>query len=216
MTLPTNIEKVLQAQGILPLFYHDDVQQCLSRVRTLQKAGIRIIEFTNRGSAALSNFKALVDLQKKLDQDLFLGVGTIYTVAQAINFIEAGAQFVVSPIFSLDVALCCAERKIPYIPGCMTPTEVFTANNAGCALVKLFPAHVLGPAYLKSLVELFPGVLFMPTGGIQLDSLVLKSWNQAGAVAIGLGNPLFNGVTKEEELTNRVKSLLELTSTFTK
>ncbi|MEY4638563.1 MAG: hypothetical protein RLZZ446_1082 [Bacteroidota bacterium] len=216
MTTSTSIEKALRDQGILPLFYHDDVQLCLSRVCTLQKAGIRVIEFTNRGPEALTNFKALVDFQKKSDQVLCLGVGTIYTAAQANIYIEAGAQFIVSPIFSLDIALRCAEKNILYIPGCMTPTEVFTASTAGCALVKLFPAHVLGAAYLKSLVELFPAVNFMPTGGIQLDPLVLKSWNQAGAVAIGLGNPLFNGITVEEELTARVKSLLELTATFTK
>ena len=145
----TIIHQVKQ-QGVLPLFYHPDTQVCLDTVAALYAAGIRVIEFTNRGAEAFTNFKALHAARLKAMPDLLLAVGTIRTAEQATRFIEAEADFLISPVFDADVADEAYLAKKLWIPGCMTPTEIHVAENAGCKIVKLFPG-------MYSDLHLFPG-----------------------------------------------------------
>jgi len=201
------IEKTKE-QKLLPLFYHDDKNVCVEVTRALYAAGIRAIEFTNRGKNALDNFKALLQLRNESMKDLLLSVGTIRTASQAESFIEAGADFLISPVFDADVADAAYLNKVLWIPGCMTPTEIHVAESAGCKLVKLFPGNVLGPAFVSGIKELFPDMDFMPTGGVEVDKKNLEDWFKAGVCAVGMGSKLISKRILEEK---NYKQITELT-----
>ncbi|HEX5655268.1 MAG TPA: bifunctional 4-hydroxy-2-oxoglutarate aldolase/2-dehydro-3-deoxy-phosphogluconate aldolase [Chitinophagaceae bacterium] len=194
-----NIIYQVKQQGILPLFYHEDRAVCLDVTRALYDAGIRVIEFTNRGPGALDNFKALVQAKKDSMKELLLAVGTIRTADQANKFIEAGADFLISPVFDPDVADESYLAKMLWIPGCMTPTEIHVAQNAGCKLVKLFPGNVLGPSFVSGIRELFPGMDFMPTGGVEVSKENIGEWFKAGVCAVGLGSKLISKKILEDK-----------------
>lgn len=182
----------LRQQKLLPLFYNSDTNVCLEVTKALYAAGIRSIEFTNRGDAAMQNFTALVAERNKSMKDLVLAVGTIRTADQASKFIEAGADFLISPVFDADVCDAAYINKILWIPGCMTPTEIHVAENAGCKLVKLFPGNVLGPSFVSGIKELFPKMDFMPTGGVEVNKENLEAWFASGVCAVGMGSKLIS------------------------
>jgi 2-dehydro-3-deoxyphosphogluconate aldolase/(4S)-4-hydroxy-2-oxoglutarate aldolase len=209
-----SIVALLKKQGVLPLFYHDDPQVCLETTKALYAAGIRAIEFTNRGASALNNFKALVTLRAEKMKDLLLAVGTIRTANQANQFIEAGADFLISPVFDAEVCDAAYINKILWIPGCMTPTEIHNAENAGCRIVKLFPGNVLGPAFVSGIRELFPGMDFMPTGGVEVNKENIAAWFKAGVCAVGMGSKLISKSMLEDKqydkLTSLTKEVLEI------
>lgn len=188
------IIELIKEQGMIPLFYHADKTTCIELTRALYKAGVRIIEFTNRGAAALENLKAMVAERNATMPDLVLAVGTIRTANEARSFIAAGVDFLISPVFDAEVCDVAYMEKMLWIPGCMTPTEVHVAENAGCKLVKLFPGNVLGPGFVSAIKELFPKMLLMPTGGVEATKENIGSWFKAGVVAVGMGSKL---VSKE-------------------
>ena len=181
-------------QGILPLFYNESAEVTLETTRTLYRAGIRVIEYTNRGAAALENFKLLKKAQQDELHDLILGIGTIKTVQHAEDFIAAGADFIIAPIVNPDVARVAQQHNMLWCPGCMTPTEIHLAQQHNAALIKLFPANILGPGFVSAIKELFPGQLFMPTGGVELTQENISSWFKAGVCAVGMGSKL---ITKD-------------------
>jgi 2-dehydro-3-deoxyphosphogluconate aldolase/(4S)-4-hydroxy-2-oxoglutarate aldolase len=190
-----NSDKIIGAireQAMLPLFYHDDRDTCVAVATTLYEAGVRVLEFTNRGDQALENFKALVQLRDSQFRDLLLAVGTIRNAEQANRFINAGADFLISPVFDADVCDAAYLQKILWIPGCMTPTEIHRAENAGCRLVKLFPGNVLGPGFVSGIKELFPSLHFMPTGGVDITEESIGNWFKAGVCAVGMGSKLIS------------------------
>jgi len=182
------------AQGMLPLFFHEDAMVSLDATRALYKAGVRVLEYTNRGKTALENFKVLKQAQQDEMPDLYLGIGTIKTTYEAKDFIAAGADFIIAPIINPEVALIAHEHTLLWCPGCMTPTEIYHAQQNGADIIKLFPANILGPAFLSSIKELFPGQLFMPTGGVEMNIDSISAWFQAGVCAVGMGSKL---ITKE-------------------
>ncbi|MHA4812304.1 beta/alpha barrel domain-containing protein [Flavitalea flava] len=187
-------------QGLLPLFYWEDAAVSLGIIRTLYKAGIRALEYTNRGNAALDNFIAIKQVLTIEAPDLHLGIGTIKTVEEAGAFIQAGADFIVSPVVNREVAVMADNAGLLWIPGCMTPTEIFTAQQCQAALIKLFPANILGPEFVSSIRELFPGQLFIPTGGVELNRGNISSWFKSGVCAVGMGSKLISkDVLKNEQ-----------------
>ncbi len=187
----TTILNHIQNYPIIPVYYNDDANKCISIVQACYEGGIRTFEFTNRGKKALDNFKALVDYRDKHLPELYLGIGTIKTPEEAQEYIQLGADFIVSPVVNPAIAEFTLKKDILWIPGCMTPTEISIAENAGAPLIKLFPGSIIGPDFLKNIKPLFPSLLFMPTGGIGLEKESLDSWFSKGAVAIGLGSNLF-------------------------
>ncbi len=182
----------IKKQGILPLFYHPDKELCLTITKALYDAGVRVIEFTNRGEQAFDNFSALVHARNGSMPGLLLAIGTIRTAEQAARFIEAGADLLISPVFDADVADIAYLHKKLWIPGCMTPTEVHVAEQAGCRLIKLFPGNVLGPGFVSAIKELFPDVDLMPTGGVEVSEENIGEWLAAGVCAVGLGSKLIS------------------------
>lgn len=192
------------AQGMLPLFFYKDAGVSVEITRTLYKAGVRVFEYTNRGEAALENFKKLKEVQQNEMPDLHLGIGTIKSVHEADAFVNAGADFLVSPIVNPEVAKMAHERNMLWIPGCMTPTEIYTAQSNDAALIKLFPANILGPAFLTSIKELFRDQLFMPTGGVELEASNISTWFKAGVCAVGMGSKLISKQVLEEKLYDQL------------
>ncbi|MDB4923708.1 bifunctional 4-hydroxy-2-oxoglutarate aldolase/2-dehydro-3-deoxy-phosphogluconate aldolase [Mucilaginibacter sp.] len=191
-------------QGMLPLFFYEDAEVSLQITRTLYKAGIRVIEYTNRGKQALDNFKALKKAAHKEMPELLLGIGTIKNVSDAEAFIDVGADFIVSPIINPEVAKVAHKYKLLWIPGCMTPTEIYAAQRNGAELIKIFPANILGPAFISSIKDLFPGQLFMPTGGVELNSKNISSWFHAGVCAVGMGSKLISKDVMDKKLYDQL------------
>jgi 2-dehydro-3-deoxyphosphogluconate aldolase/(4S)-4-hydroxy-2-oxoglutarate aldolase len=181
-------------QGMLPLFFYENAEVSLQVVRTLYKAGVRVMEYTNRAKEAYENFVALKVAQESEMPDLYLGIGTIKTREDAIKYVNAGADFIVAPTVNADVAEVTNQHGGLWIPGCMTPTEIHLAQQNGAALIKIFPANVLGPGYITAVSDVFRGQLFMPTGGVELNQDNISGWFKAGVAAVGMGSKL---ITKE-------------------
>ncbi|RYZ35539.1 MAG: bifunctional 4-hydroxy-2-oxoglutarate aldolase/2-dehydro-3-deoxy-phosphogluconate aldolase, partial [Sphingobacteriales bacterium] len=143
------ILSTIREQGLVPLFYHDDVQKCSSITRALYQGGVRLLEFTNRGPAALANFRELRSLVSAELPGMYLGIGTIKNEHDAQQFIEAGADFIVCPIVHPGIAKVSLSNKILWIPGCLTATEIAQAEALGASLVKIFPGSLVGPSYIS-------------------------------------------------------------------
>ena len=182
----------IKKDAVLPLFYHDAASTCIDIAKTLYEAGIRCIEFTNRGAQALQNFKQLVKQRDAEMKDLLLATGTIKTADQAKQFIDAGADFLISPFF--DSAVCdeAYMQKIFWIPGCMTPSEIHVAEQAGCRMIKLFPGNTLGPGFVEAILPLFPDLDFVVTGGVDTTEENIRSWFKAGVAGVGMGSKLIS------------------------
>lgn len=190
---------------LLPLFYHDDITVCKEIVKALYTAGIRCIEFTNRGPKALENFKLLLAYRNTNYPDLVLAIGTIQHQKEAEAFIEAGADFLISPFFDQSIADVAYLHKKLWIPGCMTTTEIHMAENAGYDLIKLFPGNVLGSGFVSAIKPLFPSLSFMVTGGVDTSKDNLTAWFKAGVVGVGMGSKLVS----EEVLVSKNYTFIE-------
>lgn len=198
----------------MPLFYHDDLQVCISVTKALYEGGIRVIEFTNRGDKALENFKGIIKEKDAGMADLLVCAGTIKTPEHAAKFIDAGADVLISPVFDSSVCDVAYMQKILWIPGCTTPTEIHHAEKAGCNLIKLFPGDLLKPSYVEAIKPLFPDLHFMVTGGVDTSKENITAWFRAGVCAVGMGSKL---ITKEivsrqdyHLITSAVKDVLEI------
>lgn len=197
----------------MPLFFNADEGDSIIIAEALYNGGVKIIEYTNRGPEALSNFVALKKIIDKKYPDLLIGAGTIKDAQQAKLFIHAGADFLVSPAFDMDIYNVALANKTLWIPGCMTPTEILYAEKSGIELVKLFPGNLLGTSFVKAIKDIFPSMLFMPTGGVDTSIENLESWFGAGVTAVGLGSGLITEkIIKDRDfncLTSKVKEVLD-------
>lgn len=187
------VSSQIKQQAMLPLFYDDNVDTCIAITKALYEAGIRCIEFTNRGVNAFGNFIELLKLRDEL-KGLLMGIGTIKSSEDANKFIDAGADFLISPIFESGIADVAYLNKILWIPGCMTPTEINAAQMAGCTMIKLFPGNLLKPSYVEAIMPLFSGLDFLVTGGVDTTRESIESWFNAGVSGVGMGSKL---ITKE-------------------
>jgi 2-dehydro-3-deoxyphosphogluconate aldolase/(4S)-4-hydroxy-2-oxoglutarate aldolase len=213
----STIQKVSDAiaqQGILPLYFNADEQVTLDILKSIYKAGIRAVEYTNRGEAALHNFKKMVEVRNAEMPDLLLGIGTIKNVEQAESFLNAGADFFISPGFVPEVAKYLIDKGLFYSPGCMTPSEIIAAENAGVKFIKLFPGNMLGPEFLSGIKDIFPKLLFMPTGGVDTTRENIEGWYKAGVSAVGMGSKLISKQLMADKdyatIETETKKVLEL------
>jgi 2-dehydro-3-deoxyphosphogluconate aldolase/(4S)-4-hydroxy-2-oxoglutarate aldolase len=184
--------KLIPEQGILPLYFYKDTEVTLEVLRALFRAGIRTVEYTNRGEAALNNFKAMRTLCDGELKGMYLGVGTIKNGEQAQAFIDAGADYIISPGLVPTAAAVADKNDMLWLPGCMTPTEIIAAENLGAKFIKLFPGNMLGPEFMSTIKELFPNLIFMPTGGVDTTKENIGAWFKAGVVAVGMGSKLIS------------------------
>ncbi len=179
--------------GVVPLLTHGDPEDARQVLEAAYRGGMRVFEFTNRRSNSFEVFQHLLSVSKKYP-DLMLGIGTILDSPTTKKFIDAGAHFIISPIIKLEMATVCHEHDVPWIPGCATLTEIVAAKDNGADIIKLFPASVLGPGFVSSIMPVVPGLQLMITGGVEPNEKNLTSWFKAGAACVGMGSQLF---TKE-------------------
>ncbi|HWZ13900.1 MAG TPA: hypothetical protein VNW95_01590 [Mucilaginibacter sp.] len=196
-------ESILK-QRMLPLYFHEDTEVSVEVARSLYKAGVRVFEYTNRGDAAFKNFAALKELQQKEMPGLHLGIGTVKTAEEASAFIDAGADFIVSPVMNPEIGRMAHDRDMLWIPGCMTPTEIHAAQQNDAAIIKLFPANILGAEFMSSIKDLFRGQLFIPTGGVELEAENIGTWFKAGVCAVGMGSKLITKQILDEHLYDQL------------
>lgn len=214
MSKTQQITDAVIQQGILPLYFNPDETVSVDILRAINKAGIKAVEYTNRGEAALNNFKKMVAVRNSEMPGMLLGVGTIKNLQDAENYMLAGADFLVSPGFVKEVADYAVNRDIFYAPGCMTPSEIIAAENSGLKFIKLFPGNMLGPEFLSGIKDIFPKLLFMPTGGVDTTRENIEGWFKAGVCAVGMGSKLISKKLMQEKdyttIEKETKAVLEL------
>lgn len=220
MATKREVTEVILQQGMLPLYFNADETVSIEVLKAVYRAGIKAIEYTNRGEAALANFKKLVALRNESMPGLLLGIGTIKNLQQAKDYVAAGADFMVSPGYVAEVADYANGKDLFYAPGCMTPSEIIAAENNGIGFIKLFPGNLLGPEYLSSIKDIFPNLLFMPTGGVDTTKENIEGWFKAGVCAVGMGSKLISKKLMEQKdyatIEKHTKEVLELISSIKK
>lgn len=212
------ILELIPRQGILPLYFYKDTAVSIEVLKALYEAGIRAVEYTNRGEAALQNFR---EMRKVCDTELkgmYLGIGTIKNGEAAQTFIDAGTDYIVCPGLIDSVADTADKNNMLWIPGCMTPSEIIKAETMGAKMIKLFPGNILGPGFMSAIKELFPNLLFMPTGGVELDKDNISGWFKSGVCAVGMGSKLITKALLEARdypsITKGTKEALAIVQTI--
>lgn len=195
--------------GLLPTFYSGNVELAKKIVEALLKGGANVVEFTDRGHLAYKVFSELVTWCDKEHPDAILGVGTIVDASTASLYINSGANFVVGPVFNPQVARICARRKVHYIPGCTTPSEISQAEEAGAHLVKLFPAVTVGHSFVRSVLGPCQWFKLMPSGGVKATREDIFGWIKAGVSVLNLGSNLVRRDLVEAENFEGITELVE-------
>jgi len=193
----TRIEVALKMKetGIVPVFYHKDVEVCKEVLKACYEGGVRVFEFTNRGDYAHEVFAALNKYAEKETPEMILGVGSVVEAGTTSLYIQLGANFIVSPVLNPEMAKVCNRRKISWSPGCGSVTEISYAEELGSEVVKIFPgSQVGGPSFVKGVKGPFPWCSIMPTGGVEPTEENLSKWFEAGVHCVGMGSQL---ITKE-------------------
>jgi len=181
--------------GLIPVFYHADVEVAAKIVAACAAGGATVVEFTNRGDFAPQVFLELSKHFTKADPNIILGIGSIVDAPTAALYIAYGANFVVGPNFNPEVARLCNRRKIPYAPGCGSATEIAEAEELGVEIVKVFPGKsVGGPDFVRSVLGPCPWTRIMPTGGVDATQESINAWFKAGVACVGIGSQL---ITKQ-------------------
>ena len=193
---------------VVPVFYHADAAYAQRIVQACYAGGIRVFEFVNRGEQALTVFRQLQEFVRAQCPDMMLGIGTIYKAAEAEQFIAVGAEFVVQPLATAEVAEVCRAHDIPWLPGALTPTEIYNASELGAAVVKIFPGNLVGPDYVKALRGPMPHIKLMVTGGVEPNRESVSAWFGAGVNAVGMGSQLFKNADDTEALAARIGELM--------
>ena len=181
----TTTARRLEQLGVVAVIRLKDPDKVRAVVDALAAGGVRALEVTMTVPRAVELIR---ELAPTMPEGFLLGAGTVTDAATAHAVIDAGASYIVSPVFRVEVIAACRERDVPAIPGCFTPTEILAAHEAGAEIIKLFPATALGPQYIKDVRAPLPQVKLMPTGGVTLDNA--GDSIRAGAVAVGVGSAL--------------------------
>ncbi|MDR0546287.1 MAG: bifunctional 4-hydroxy-2-oxoglutarate aldolase/2-dehydro-3-deoxy-phosphogluconate aldolase [Dysgonamonadaceae bacterium] len=182
---------VMASTGMVPVFYHKDIETAKNVLKACYDGSVRAFEFTNRGEFAHEVFGELNKFAAKECPEMILGVGSIVDAPTAALYIQLGANFIVGPLFNPEVAKVANRRLVPYTPGCGSVSEVGFAQEAGCDLCKVFPGDVLGANFVKGLKAPMPWSMLMVTGGVKPEESNLKSWFDAGVTCVGMGSNLF-------------------------
>jgi 2-dehydro-3-deoxyphosphogluconate aldolase/(4S)-4-hydroxy-2-oxoglutarate aldolase len=207
------INKLLDI-GLVPLFYNGDMATSVELVGACSRGGARVVEFTNRGEMAYPIFAELVKHFAKNDPSVILGVGSIMDEPTAALFLSAGANFVVGPGFNPGIARLFNRRKILYIPGCATETEISTAEEYGAEICKIFPGETVGGSkFIKAVMAPCPWHRLMPTGGVDSTEASVSEWIKAGAAAVGMGSKLITAQSVKDKdydsITKKISECIE-------
>ena len=186
------VATVMKETGMVPLFYHPDIQLGKDVLKACYDGGARLMEFTARGDFAFEVFSELNKYAIKELPGMIMGVGSITDAGAASMFMQMGANFIVTPSLREDIAIVCNRRKVLWSPGCGSLTEINKAEEMGCEIVKLFPGDIYGPGFVKGIKGPQPWTSIMPTGGVSTDEANLKAWFDAGVTCVGMGSKLIS------------------------
>ena len=184
--------QAMKETGIVPVFYHKDIETCKKVVKACYDAGARVFEFTNRGDYAHEVFGELNKYVTKNMHGMILGVGSVIDAGTTALYLQLGANFIVSPLVNAEMAKTCNRRKVAWMPGCGSVSEISYAEELGAEVVKIFPgSQVGGPSFVKAVKGPLPWASIMPTGGVSPTEDNLKEWFGAGVHCVGIGSKLF-------------------------
>ena len=190
----------MKEPGLVPVFYHQDIEVCKNVVKACYDGGVRVFEFTNRGDFASLVFAELNKWAIAECPEMVMGVGSIIDEGTASMYLALGASFIVSPLIDEGTAKVCNRRKVSWSPGCGSVTEIGRAHELGAEVVKIFPgSQVGGPGFVKAVLGPMPWTSIMPTGGVSPNEENLKAWFEAGATCVGMGSQLFPKEVLAEE-----------------
>ena len=186
------VATVMEKTGLVPLFFHNDIELGKKVLEACYKGGARILEFTSRGDFAHEVFGELNKYCERNLPEMIMGVGSITDAAAASLYMQLGANFVVTPVLREDIAIVCNRRKVLWSPGCGSLTEISRAEELGCEIVKLFPGGIYGPDFVKAIKGPCPWTKIMPTGGVSTEKNNLEAWFNAGVTCVGMGSKLIS------------------------
>ncbi|CAD0004343.1 MULTISPECIES: bifunctional 4-hydroxy-2-oxoglutarate aldolase/2-dehydro-3-deoxy-phosphogluconate aldolase [Flavobacterium] len=208
------VAQTMKDNGMVPLFFHSDIEISKKVLKACYDGGSRLMEFTSRGDFAFEVFGALNKYALAELPGMMLGVGSVTDAAAASLYMQLGANFIVTPVFREDIAIACNRRKVLWSPGCGTLSEIARAEELGCEVVKLFPADIYGPEFIKAIKGPCPWTTIMPTGGVYPTVESLSSWLNAGATCVGLGSQLISKDLLDKQdfegLKNKVNDVLNI------
>jgi len=193
------VAQVMKDTGLVPLFFHSDIELSKNVLKACYDGGARLLEFTARGDFAHEVFGELNKYAIKELPGMILGIGSVTDAATAALFMGLGANFIVTPVLREDIAIACNRRKVLWSAGCGSLTEIARAEELGCEIVKLFPGDIYGPKFVKGIKGPQPWTSIMPTGGVSPDEDNLKGWFDAGVTCVGMGSQLIS----KEVLANK-------------
>jgi len=209
-----HVAQTMESTGLIPLFYHSDLEVCKTVITACYNGGARLLEFTHRGDYAHEIFGEINKYAIKHLPGMILGVGSVTDAASASFYMMIGANFVVTPVLREDIALVCNRRKVLWSPGCGSLSEIARAEELGAEIIKVFPGASLGPAFVKAIKGPCPWTSIMPTGGVTTSEENLRGWFEAGVTCVGIGSELINKSiiesSKYDELENNVANTLQL------
>lgn len=202
-----SLEIILENKAVA-VIRMSDPSKLIKVAEAIYKGGVKSIEITMTVPDAL---KIIEKASKSIGDYMNIGVGSVLNKQTASNAINAGAKYVVSPVFNLEVLNEVKKHSIPFMPGAFSPTEIFTAFEKGADIVKVFPADIVGMSFFKGILAPMPHLKLMPTGGVSLTNA--GDWLNAGALAVGVGSALLGKKAIESEnynqLTENAKILME-------
>ncbi len=197
-----NVLNKIEKVGVVAVVRAESPEKAIEISKACLQGGINAIEVTYTVPGATEVIKALT---LELGKDLLIGAGTVLDSETARIAILAGANYIVSPSFDEDTAKLCNRYQVPYMPGCMTITEIVNSMEAGAAIIKIFPGNVFGPSFIKAIKGPLPQAVLMPTGGVDLDNV--EEWIHNGCIAVGVGGNLTKGTAKE--ITETAKAFVD-------
>ncbi|MEL6357576.1 MAG: bifunctional 4-hydroxy-2-oxoglutarate aldolase/2-dehydro-3-deoxy-phosphogluconate aldolase [Bacteroidota bacterium] len=208
------VVQTMQHSGMVPLFYHPDVDVAKKVTKACYDGGARLLEFTSRGDFAHKIFEELSLYCNEYLPEMILGVGSVTDAASASVYMSLGANFIVTPVFREDIAIVCNRRKVLWSPGCGSLSEIAKAEELGCEVVKLFPGSLYGPGFVKAIRGPQPWTSIMPTGGVAPTIENLSAWFEAGVTCVGMGSKLLSKdlILNEnyDEISAKVNAALQL------
>ena len=214
------VVSALKTNGFVPLFYDEDVDKCKKLIEACYSGGARLLEFTARGDFAHEVFVEVSKFIQKNSPDMFLGVGSVTDAGAASLYMQMGADFIVTPTLRYDIADVCNRRKVLWLPGCGSLSEINAAEALGCEIIKLFPGSIYGPEFVKAVKGPQPWTFIMPTGGVSPTKQSLKSWFDAGVTCVGLGSQLIgksqDGIYDYDDIERKISMVVQILRTIRK
>lgn len=209
------VVQAMKNTGIVPVFYNKDLNVCKEIIKSCYEGGARVFEFTNRGDYAHEVFRDLNKYTQEHFPEMILGIGSVIDAGTSSLYLQLGANFIVSPLINAEMAKTCNRRKVAWMPGCGSVSEISYAEELGAEVVKIFPgAQVGGPSFVKAVKGPLPWSSIMPTGGVSPTEENLKEWFTAGVHCVGIGSKLFkktqNGSYNYDNVKNTVNEALKI------